>query len=115
MKLIRASKDLRIGEVQVKKGCLGVVLPMGVTLHAGMVSTSMMGPVFESWVLPQEGFEEMEVPGDGVLAQKVADHLHWSLDPADPFTNEMSSLMKDVIRRLPRAELILSRRLAEMV
>jgi len=43
-------------------------------------------------------FDEIELPNDDALAVRTADRLRWSLDPADPFTNEVAAIIKDVIR-----------------
>lgn len=115
MKLIRASKDLKIGGDTIKKGCVGVVNGH-VTFHAALTVTSNpIGPIFDLSAIPDEGFERVMVPDGDTLAQKTADRLHWSMDPADPFTNEVSALMKEVIRGKKTATEQLLQRLTEML
>lgn len=115
MKLIRASKDLKIGGDTIKKGCIGVVNGH-VTFHSALsVSSNPMGSIFDLTVIPTEGFEGVTVPDGDTLAQKTADRLHWSMDPADPFTNEVSALMKEVIRGKTTATEQLLQRLKEML
>jgi hypothetical protein len=114
MKLVRATKDLKFGTDQIKKGCLGVVNGH-LTFHAALIAPAAMGPVYEDIIVfPQDGFEDIEFPGDEKTAMKIAEHLRWSLDAADPFTNEIASLMKDVLRGGPRAVEFMTERLTEM-
>ena len=115
MKLVRITKDVKIGSDLVKKGCLGVINGHA-TFHAAMVTQSPKGPVYEVADVPVPGdyLEEIEIPGDDILAQKAADHLRWSMDPADPWTNEISALLKEVVKGKPKAAEHLSERIIEL-
>ena len=115
MRMIRATQDLKLGTDLVKKGCLGVVNGH-LTLHAALVTYfSPMGPVYETSSIPKTGFEDVEIPGDDRLALKFADRLRWSMDPADPFTNEVGAMMKEIIKGKPLAAQHLFERLTDMV
>jgi len=113
MTLVRATKDCKLGTDTIKKGCIGIVNGHTV-FHAAMVTHAPMGPVYEPIALPQEGFENVEVPGDSALELRIADRLRWSMDPADPFTNEVSALLKEILREKPLAAEHLSMRLIEL-
>lgn len=114
MKLVRATKDLKVRADTIKKGCIGIVNGHA-TFHTALTISSIFGAVYEISELPSDGLEGAEIPGDDGLAQKAADHLRWSMDPADPFTNTVSAMLKEVLRGKPNGDQQLSDRLAEMV